>query len=145
MIYSSKPKNFNSKFEIVNCFLQYNGEFLLLHRPEVKSQDGKWGVPAGKTEKGETPLQAMARELEEETSYTIKEKKKLLYFGKKYVRYPTYDFVYHMFHLSLTEKPRIILRPEEHQDFKWVTPAESLKMDMVTDQDICVKLFYKIP
>lgn len=133
MIYSTKPKNFKSKFEVVSCFLEYGGEFLLLRRPEQKVQGGKWGVPAGKVEENETLQKAMARELREETSFVLKEEKRLLYFGKLFVRHPTYDFTYHMFHLPLQEKPRIILNPKEHFDFQWVTPKKSLKVDMVTD------------
>ena len=145
MIYLTKPKNFKSKYNVVSCFLEYNGEILLLHRPAHKNQGGKWGVPAGKIEAGETPLQAIIRELKEETSYIVAEEKKLLYFGKVYVRHPEHDFVYHIFHLPLGDKPKIILDPKEHQNFQWVTPKESLKIDMVTDQDTCVKLFYKLP
>ncbi len=144
MIYRTRPSNFKSKFDVVSCFLEYGGEFLLLHRPEHKSQGGKWGVPAGKVEAGETPVQAIIREIKEETAYTVTETKKLLYFGKVYVRYSAYDFIYHILHLPLTEKPRTILRPKEHQDFKWVTPKDSLKIPLVDDQDACVKLFYKL-
>lgn len=144
MIYSSKPKNFKSKYDVVSCFLEYDGEFLILHRPEHKNQGGKWGMPAGKVEKDEKLHEAMIRELREETSFVLKEDKKLLYFGKMFVKHPAYDFTYHMFHLPLKEKPKIILNPNEHQNFQWVTPKNSLKVDMVTDQDTCVKLFYKI-
>ena len=144
MIYSVKPENFKSKYDVVSCFLEYNGEILLLHRPEHKNQGGKWGVPAGKVEAGETPKTALVRELREETSFVLKEEKNLLYFGKMFVKHPAYDFTYHIFHLPLSEKPNIILNPEEHQNFQWVTPKESLKINMVTDQDTCVKLFYKL-
>ena len=144
MIYPTKPKNFKSKHDVVSCFLEYNGEILLLHRPEHKNQGGKWGVPAGKTENGETLVQAIIRELREETSFVLAEEKKLLYFGKMFVKHPAYDFTYHIFHLPLSEKPNIILNPEEHQDFRWITPKDSLKIDLVTDQDTCVKLFYKL-
>lgn len=143
MIYSEKPKDFKSKFDVVGCFLEYDGKILLVHRADHKPQGDTWGVPAGKVDPGETLLQTMARELLEETGFTI-EPSRLLYFGKVYVRFPDYDFVYHMFHCRLTEKPRIILRPDEHKDFEWVTPQESLKKNLIQDGDSVIKLFYKI-
>ena len=144
MIYKKRPAIFNPLFDVVSCFLEYNGEILLLLRPAHKNQGGKWGVPAGKVEKNETPKEALVRELREETSFVLKEEKKLLYFGKMFVKHPAYDFTYHIFHLPLLEKPNVILNPNEHSDFQWVTPQKSLKVEMVTDQDTCVKLFYKL-
>lgn len=43
-----------------------DGRILLAQRPLDKHQGGKWEFPGGKLEAGETPLQALARELDEE-------------------------------------------------------------------------------
>lgn len=144
MIYSVKPKNFKSKFDIVSCFLEYNGKILLLHRQEHKPQGDAWGVPAGKVDVGETPHQAIVRELKEETSYVVAEEKKLLYFGKVYVRYPTYDFIYNIFHLPEEWEPRIIINPKEHKAFEWVSPTAAFEMSLMPDLGDCIRLFYKI-
>ncbi len=143
MIYSKKPADFKSKFDIVSCFLEYRGEILLLHRQDHKPQGDTWGVPTGKVHEGETLLGTMLRELYEETGHKALPKD-LTYFGKVYVRFPDYDFIFHIFH-SLTEhKPKITIHPEEHKDFVWVTPQAALSMNLMQDEDTCIKLFYKL-
>ena len=142
MIFKVKPKQFNPRFEVVSCFVECDGEILLLHRWPEKSQGNKWGVPAGKIEPGETPLQAMVRETKEETDVMI-DQKDLTYFKKVFVRYPDYDFVYHMFHIQFTQKPKVTLNPKEHQNFVWVWPRGALLMEIMPDLDACIKLFYE--
>ncbi|KKU68542.1 MAG: Asymmetrical Bis(5'-nucleosyl)-tetraphosphatase [Parcubacteria group bacterium GW2011_GWA2_47_16] len=145
MIFFSKPKNFKSKFDVVSCFLEYEGKILLLHRQDHKPQGDTWGVPAGKIDAGETRLKAIVRELKEETAHLVTEEKSLLYSGKIYVRFPTYDFVYHTFHLPVKHEPKIVINPEEHKGFDWVSPAAALEMDLMPDTGNCIKLFYKLP
>lgn len=143
MIFDRPPENFVSKFEIVSCFLESQGKFLLLHRQDSKPQGGMWGVPAGKVdEAGEYHL-AIARELGEETGLALSPEN-FSYFGKVYVRYPDYDFVYHIFHARQDRKPDVVINPKEHKNYAWVSPADSLKMDLIQDLDACIKLFYDI-
>lgn len=54
----------------------------------------------------------MVRELLEETSI---EAKNLIYNRTVYVRYPEYDFEYHMFEEKLTKKPQIKINSDEHK------------------------------
>ncbi len=49
----------------------HNGKFLLFYRdniPEI-ADPGCWQLPGGHTEEGESPIEAVKRELEEEISY----------------------------------------------------------------------------
>ena len=55
MIYGSKPKQFNPLFEVVSCFVEHNGEIILLHRQSQKPEGDTWGVPAGKVGEEENP------------------------------------------------------------------------------------------
>lgn len=143
MIFTKVPQDFSPRFEVVSCFFECNGEILLLHRWPEKSQGNKWGVPAGKIEPGETPLEAMVREAKEETNVHLT-RQDLTYVKKIFVRYPDYDFVYHMFHTQFDRKPDVMLNPKEHQAFAWVTPEVALTMDGMRDLDACIKLFYTI-
>ncbi len=141
MIFKERPSDFSPRFEIASCYLEHDGKFVVLHRHENKSQGGKWGVVAGKLDAGESPKQAMVRELREETGIEITEGK-LEYFTSLFVRYPDYDFVYHMFRTDLDALPVIKIEPYEHQAFVWVTPEASLKLNLVDDLDECIKMYY---
>jgi len=141
MIHKSPPENFNPKFEVVSCFLEHNGEILLLYRKEEKSEGNKWGVPAGKIDDGECEFTAMARELREETGITA-HRDDLKYLNKIYVRYPDYDFVYYMFCFQLEERPFINIRKSEHETFCWVSPNRALEMNLVSGQDMCIEMVY---
>lgn len=51
---------------VVAGFLRKDGKILIGQRPENHSLAGQWEFPGGKIESGETPEQALARELMEE-------------------------------------------------------------------------------
>ncbi len=48
------------------------GEYLLLRRSEnSRTNPGKWDLPGGKVDRGETLKEAVAREVQEETGISI--------------------------------------------------------------------------
>ena len=127
----------------MSCFCSHNGKFLMLLRQDHKPEGNKWGVPAGKVDPGETPLDAMVRELWEETGI-LATSEKHSYFGKLYVRYPNYDFVYHIFSTELEKMEPVVIMQKEHKAFYWARPHTALKMRLVLDMDECVRRFYGI-
>jgi len=141
MISKNKPENFNPKWEVVSCFVEYKNEILLLLRQDHKLQPNTWGVPAGKVDIGETIRKAMKREWDEETQINLRGAK---YFDKLYVRYPEYDFTYHMFHKQFNAQPEVIINTNEHKIYTRKTPIEALKMNLIKDLDQCIRLFYTI-
>ena len=147
MIYTSPPKIFSPRFEVVSCLAEYKNDILFLRRQDHKPQRDKWGIIAGKVDDDEDLKKAILREGCEEAGL-------LLYpaclqqLPTLYVKYPEYDFVYHTFHISLDflldEKPDVKLNPVEHKAFLWITAREALGLDLVPDMDACLKMFYKI-
>ncbi|MBL8306336.1 MAG: NUDIX domain-containing protein [Rubrivivax sp.] len=55
----------------VGVLIDAAGRFLLTSRPEGKVYAGHWEFPGGKLEAGETVVQALRRELQEELGITI--------------------------------------------------------------------------
>lgn len=51
---------------VVAGFMKKGSQVLVGQRPETHSLAGQWEFPGGKIESGETPEQALARELDEE-------------------------------------------------------------------------------
>jgi len=143
MIYKERPQNFDSKFDVVSCFVEYNGEILLLHRQDHKPEGNTWGVPAGKVNDGENILKAMNREIQEEAGFVLPSSQ-FFYFGKVYVKYPNYNFVYHIYHAKLNQKQRVAINHKEHKDFRWISPKNALNMSLIQDLDACIKLLYKL-
>lgn len=141
MIYEVPPDGFQPKFEVVSCYVEHEGKLLLLHRCAHKIEGNTWGVPAGKVVIGEDISQAMLRELREETGI-VASKVSMEHLIKVFVRYPTYDFTYHMFRLPVVDRPTIRLAPAEHQDYTWATPAHALSMNLIRDLDACIRMFY---
>lgn len=142
MIYDNEPENFQPKFEVVSCYVESDGKILLLHRDDKKSEGDTWGVPAGKIDAGEDPESAIERELREETGLAIS-RDKIEYLTKVFVRYPDYDFTYHMFRTELESPSEISINPEEHKAFRWVTPKDALAMELIRDLDACIRMYYR--
>jgi 8-oxo-dGTP diphosphatase len=56
---------------VAAAVIEKHGRFLLTRRLEGTHLAGRWEFPGGKCEPGETPPQALARELEEELAVAI--------------------------------------------------------------------------
>ena len=140
MVFKKRPMDFNPMFEVVSCFCRWDDRILLLKRQTSKPQGGTWGVPAGKVNKDDISTgAAMVRELTEETGIIMKVTE-LKYFGKVYVRYADFDFIYYIFQTEFKGKPDVKIRREEHQSYNWVTPEEAHKMKLIEDLDKCLEL-----
>jgi len=142
MIYTAAPTGFNPKFEASGCFIEAKQKFPLLHRQDSCSQGNTWGLPSGKIKPGESPLECMAREIKEETGLIIPPPK-IISISQVYVRYPDCDFKYHIFHTTLDRQRKIIINPQEHKDFKWVSPEEALALPLILDLNWCIKHIYQ--
>jgi mutator protein MutT len=141
MIFKKRPEDFDKKIDVAGVFVEHEGQFILLHRQDHKPQGNTWGAPAGKVEVGETPTEAMVREIKEEVGLCIKDTD-LKFIDTYYVRHEGRDILYHQFHLILKVKPEIKHSPKEHKDFMWVKPVDALKMDLIHDEDMCIKWVY---
>ncbi len=141
-VYLKKPEDFQPKAEIVGCFLEYDDKILMLHRQEHCVQGNCWGVPGGKINKTENPLQAAIGETLEETGFDIS-KQRITNLGKVYIKYPKHDEIYHMFKCPPVEHPGSVkISFDEHKGFTWVTPKDALKMNLMLEEDTCIEMVY---
>jgi len=67
--------------QVVAAIIERDGRILIARRQPHQSHPLKWEFPGGKVEPGETPAQALARELEEELGIRQAE-------GREIMRYP---------------------------------------------------------
>ncbi|NTW14786.1 MAG: NUDIX hydrolase [Candidatus Moranbacteria bacterium] len=99
-------------------------------------------MPAGKVEEGEVPIVAMMRELSEEAGFVALSRDAIGFERTLYVRYPDYEFVYHMFRTDAPDGFETVINPEEHQGFRWVTPEEALTMPLIPELDSCIRISF---
>ena len=143
MIFHEKPAAFDPKFEIVGTFVLNDGHFILLHRQDHKPQGNTWGIPSGKQDPGESLLAAAVRETGEETGLALAPEQ-LAFFQTLYVRYPEYDFVYHIFQTELEKQAEIVINPGEHKEGRWITPTAARELPLIGNLNDCLDLFFGI-
>lgn len=99
-VYLKKPVDFNPKYSVVGCcYLHYQDKILLLHRKDNKAEGNRWGIPGGKINTNESLLEAVMREVSEETGYSL-DPEYAHHIARLYIRVPGFDFQYHMFDYS---------------------------------------------
>ncbi|WP_454692053.1 Nudix family hydrolase [Achromobacter aloeverae] len=102
--------------------LRADGQLLLGQRPEGKPWSGWWELPGGKLEPGETVLQALARELDEELGIRVTEA----------TRWVTYVHAYPHTTVRLAfcrvTKWEGEPRGRENQRLEWVDPARATEV-----------------
>jgi 8-oxo-dGTP diphosphatase len=97
-----------------------DGRVLIAQRPEGKSMAGLWEFPGGKVEAGETPEQALIRELREEIAVDTVESCLAPFTFASH----TYDDFHLLMPLFVCRKWTGTVTPMEGQQIKWVMPAQ---------------------
>ncbi len=115
------------KLVVACALIDVDGRILMSKRQTGKDHAGLWEFPGGKIEQGETPEQALRRELWEELGVEPCES-----------CFQTFSFVSHKyddFHLLmplyLCRQWDGIARPQEGQMIKWFFPDALMKLDLV--------------
>jgi len=143
MIYNSPPPGYKPKLEVVACFIEHGDEVLFLHRNDDIPQGGTWAIPGGKLHSGETMEQAIRREVQEEAQITLKHPQ---FIETVYIRYPDYDFTYHMFKEAVAVKPHVVLDKNESQAYAWYTREEADALEaknmLIPDEMPCIEVAY---
>lgn len=103
----------------VHGLINNEDKYLVLHRSSINDyMPNKWDIPGGSTEHGEDPIQALNREVVEETGLSVEVGKPLFVYAH------LSDPLRHQFQIVFDCKllgGEIKLNPEEHDKFLWVT------------------------
>nr|WP_210316406.1 8-oxo-dGTP diphosphatase MutT [Devosia oryzisoli] len=91
---------------------------LIAQRPEGKSMAGLWEFPGGKVEPGETPEDALIRELREELAI---ETKQACLAPLSFASH-SYENIHLLMPLYVCRKWQGFVEAREHQALKWVRP-----------------------
>ena len=111
---------------VAAALVDKQGKTLVAQRPEGKHMAGLWEFPGGKLEEGETPEEALIRELKEELG--IKATKQDL----QPISFVSHD--YESFHLVMLlygcRRWYGQVRANEHSDLKWTWGDQLAKLPM---------------
>lgn len=108
--------------EVVAAIIRRNDRILATQRGYGEFKDG-WEFPGGKTERGETPQQALVREIKEELKSEIRVGEKLCTVEYDY---PKFHLTMHCFWCDLLDGEPVLL---EHEAARWLTTDELNSVD----------------
>ena len=120
------------EYGLVVCVWVYDGEgkVLMTRRAPEKSFAGTWENSGGAAQAGEDSIQAITRELREETGIVASpEEFQLLASDRD--RFCHYDF----YTLRRSTDTQVVLQAGETDDYKWVTMPQI--HEMIENKEIC--------
>jgi 8-oxo-dGTP diphosphatase len=132
MIINKETKSFNSLFSAVGSVCFHNEDVLLLKRQEDKSFPNLWGVPTGKIGNDETPIQAIIRELYEETNIVLSADR-LNLVDTFYVSTEEMSFTYTLYYVDFDMLPDVTINTIEHKEYKWIHVKQVEYLNLVPD------------
>jgi len=121
--------------EVVAAVIHKDNRIFATQRGYGEFKDG-WEFPGGKIEPGETPEQALRREISEELGVSINVEEPITTVEYDY---PTFHLTMHCFWASLAEG-EIELR--EHEAAKWLTTDNLMSVDWLpADKGLVEKMY----
>jgi len=137
--------DFKSEVGVSICFIENQGEILLLKNYNKSIQNNKWGAPGGKIQSNETPSQTAQREIFEETGIKLKAHK-LQMAHTLYCRIPEIDSTLYIFKYQLKniDKTKIVLDPNEHSEYTWVKIEDCYNWDLIQGEQQIIQLLYGV-
>lgn len=119
---------------------QKGDKFLMLKRNKNEiAYPGKWALPGGKVEKGETIMDVLKREVTEETGLEIEDYKQFLG-DYTFVRPDGHNVVGLTF--AVKAKSDDVVMSSDFENYKWLTPQELKKIDYIKGTEKEVELAF---
>lgn len=111
--------------EVAAAVIESDGQILICRRREGERFGGFWEFPGGKIEEGESPEEALGREIREELDLDIDVGDRIASFS--YGEPPDGFVLIGFFARLKPETPELILK--DHAEARWVRPAELDRFD----------------
>ena len=110
----------------VLCYIEHNDRYLMLHRTKKKDDlnAGKWLGVGGKLEPGETPEEALVREVKEETGLTLTS-----YTRRGLVTFVSGEYTEYLFLFTADKFKGSLIECEEGL-LKWVEKCDILSLPL---------------
>ena len=108
--------------EVVAAIIEKDGKYFATQRGYGDFKDG-WEFPGGKLEPGETPEQALVREIREELAADIAVND---YLTTVDYDYPEFHITMHCYMCSLLSEKLVLM---EHEASKWLSSSELNSVD----------------
>ncbi len=113
-----KNKTPSKKIEVSAAVIKRNGKIFIQQRPHKGLMGGLWEFPGGKLEKGESPEEALVREIQEELGVKIAPDEKILTIRHTYTKFRV------TLHVFTCEMRKGRIRATQCEQWKWVKPVE---------------------
>lgn len=121
-----RPNDFHPKFQKTACILKTaEGQVLFLLHNERAEQALAWDLPVGEMNVDEAPSVVTWRKTKELTGIVL-EHHKMQRMPKIYVKYPVYDFIFHMYKYEIPERIGVRYDINKYQDFRWMYPKNAV-------------------
>ncbi len=129
-IYLDRPENFVPKLVGCGCHIEFGNKLLLLKRSGGRWGAEKWSVPGGTVEEGESSLECMVREIQEEVGHSAPDEQVKTMWPLYFIPQEGNPFIFHLFYYQM-DRPIEVELCCEHTDFKWVNVDEAHALPLV--------------
>jgi len=119
-----------NKIDVVAAVIRIDDRYFIAQRDSSKHLGGQWEFPGGKIDAGETPEQALTREMIEEFATLVKPEKLLGDVVHSYTERTIHLFFYSASVIDGT------LTPLEHQDTRWADKKALLQEGLLAEGDL---------
>lgn len=123
-VFEERPDDLKVTLEVAAIYVIVKGQLLIMQLSAKKAESGFWGVPAGKIDKGESPLISAQRELFEETQLSV-QLENIQEMAPLYIRKPEMDYIYYPFIVSCFDVFPEIVMSDEHTALGWFSYKEA--------------------
>ena len=122
--------------------MEWDQSVLFLEYPSNHSFPHRFAVPGGKVEPGESPEEALERELNEELSLEKLDWSSITFVQYAFVRSPKANYRLHLFKWKLKSPISIQLDEAEHLSYVWQPLAQVSSVNLIDGQLSAFNIVY---